>query len=165
MKNILAGILLLGLILSASAPGYAYTNVAAERTTDYVSDNESTLQIGLDPGTEIGFSFGTVVGLGVISGVGTYYVLKVSGASTPTTIIRTVPNVVGSYLWGEEGAPSGITYYLIDGCYRAPKIKGTKNVEIPVPPKITSPFKLSSGMAVIVVLVTISGIYLCWSST
>jgi hypothetical protein len=165
MKCILAGILLLGLILSASVPGYAYNNIVAERPTDYVSDNESTLQIGLAPGTEIGLLYDSVIGSGAISGVGTYYVLKASGVSSPTMITRTVPNVVGYYIWGEDGAPSGICYYLIDGCYRAPIIKGTKNIRLTIPPKILSPFKLSFGVAVIVVLVTISGTYLCWSST
>src|SRR5208282_6000339 len=125
MKFILAGILLLGLILSASAPGYAYNNIVAERTTDYVSDNESTLEIGLAPGTEIALLYDSVIGSGAISVVGTYYVLKASGASSSTTIIKTVPNVVVYDYWGMDGSPSGVTYFLKDGCYVAPKIEGT----------------------------------------
>jgi hypothetical protein len=80
-KKIWIPFMLVALILAASVPGYCYTNTVAQKTTDDVSEYDSSTLVGLSPEVEAAIAGGTLVGSGTLAAVGaaagTYLVFAV----------------------------------------------------------------------------------------
>jgi hypothetical protein len=95
MRQLIFILLALGLffLLSASKPGYCYLDIVAQKTVDVISNNDSTLQIGLSPGPETTIAVGAVAGSGIIAGIGAHS----SGIFTYNTVepinVRLIVNI------------------------------------------------------------------------
>jgi hypothetical protein len=113
----------LALILSASPLGYCYSNIVAAKTTDDVSDYESMTRIGISPGAQLDIAGRTVLGTSAVAGLGTFYVLFVSGkaAAVAPVSAQVVPAEIELAEAVHEVIPEGvrmITYSsgpIIDG--------------------------------------------------
>ena len=179
------------LLLSASTPGYCYSDVVAQKTVDVISNNDSELQIGLSPGPETAIAIGAAAGSGIIadiwahsSGIFTYNLVKISNIRVIVNLDPTKGNKFGQVDDALEMLQSGsnddisevIWTIETDGkfvVHRCRLINSSIRDEIidSVPPQydvefipVRSIFE-ESMVSVAVVFISAGCIYLWWSST
>ena len=158
MKSLLISIMLLGLISSATIPGYAYNNIVAQKTTKQVSDHESTLQIGVDPVIEIvgllivaiGTPLAGFYGGEVISCAFDYFgAYKVTYKTVSRPVFRTIKN------YYNDGRTEQVFSH----------IKNVQVVDEDKPPFISSPNTVIAIAAITIIVIIASVIYIWWSET
>lgn len=165
LRTTIIATILLALIMSASPMGYCFTNTIAQKATDDVSDYQTMTQIGIAPGGEITISGGTILGMGVIAGLGaglgTYYIIQASGLTLPTTAVIPVQHILG------VGPTIAGLDYVLDAA--TGEYVGTVMVTTTIPAVISSPYAIpiaiAAGATIVVILVTATGVYLWWSAT
>ncbi|WP_424357191.1 hypothetical protein [Methanocella sp. MCL-LM] len=157
MKRYLIPLLMALLILTASVPGYCYTNTVAKKTNVNASEYESLTQAGMSTGAKIGLGTGAVLGAGVTAGVGTYVVIQVTSASLASWHAAMTPVALGTI---ERIYLSSMGEYVI-----APAIGVGGAASGASVASVAAPIIVAAGVATVVMVVTATGIFIIWSAS